>query len=105
VAWSSGLKARVVVDGTLDKRDDEDKGWTAELAIPLAAVKGKDAGMKVRLPPKPGDHWKLNVVRVEKPAGEGAITASSWAKIGIGDFHALDRLRTIELADGAAAEK
>jgi hypothetical protein len=33
------------------------------------------------------------------------VTASSWARIGIGDFHALDRLKTIEFVDGAAAVK
>jgi len=104
VAWSSGMKAKVVVDGTLDARDDQDKGWAVELAIPLAAVKGKDAEMKVTLPPKPGDRWKLNLVRVEKPKDAG-VTASSWSKIGIGDFHALDRLQTIEFVDGAPAEK
>jgi hypothetical protein len=94
VAWSSGMKAKAVVDGTLDKRDDADQGWAVEIAIPLEAVKGKDAGMKVTLPPKPGDVWKLNLVRVDKPK-DGAVTASAWAPIGIGDFHALDRLRAV----------
>ena len=94
VAWESGMKAAVKVDGTLDKRTDEDKGWTAEIAIPLAAVKGKDDKMAVKVPPAAGDTWKLNVVRVEKPR-EGSITASAWAQISIEDFHAIDRLMTV----------
>ena len=36
------MNAKVHVDGTLNKRDDQDKGWTAELAIPLEDVKGMD---------------------------------------------------------------
>ena len=32
------MKAGVKVDGTLDKRDDEDKGWMVEMAIPLEAA-------------------------------------------------------------------
>ena len=98
VAWSSGMKAKVALDATLDKRDDADKGWAVEIAIPLAAVKGKDDAMKVTLPPRPGDRWKLNLVRVDKPRDAG-VAASSWARIGIGDFHAIDRLKTVVFAD------
>ena len=31
-SWNSKLVAKVHVDGTLNKRDDKDKGWTVELA-------------------------------------------------------------------------
>ena len=36
------MNAKVHVDGTLNKRDDQDKGWTVEMAIPLEDVKGMD---------------------------------------------------------------
>lgn len=97
VAWESNMKTAVAVDGTLDKRGDQDNGWTAELAIPLAAVKGRDEAMAVTIPPAPGDRWKLNVVRVEKPE-KGGVTASAWAQISIADFHAVDRLKTVTFA-------
>ena len=42
-SWNSKLVAKVHVDGTLNKRDDKDTGWTAELALPLEDVKGMDA--------------------------------------------------------------
>src|SRR5690606_36105184 len=32
--WSSRLTSAVVVDGTLDKPGDEDKGYTVELSVP-----------------------------------------------------------------------
>ena len=41
-SWNSKTIAKVRVDGTLNKREDQDKGWTAELAIPLEDVKGMD---------------------------------------------------------------
>jgi hypothetical protein len=53
-SWNSKMIAKVHVDGTLNKRDDQDKGWTTELAIPLEDVKGMDDKSAVRLPPEPG---------------------------------------------------
>lgn len=96
--WDSNMVTAVTVDGTLDDRDDTDKGWHAELAIPLAAVKGRDDKMDVRIPPKVGDTWKLDIVRVEKPKDK-QLTASAWAQIDISDFHALDRLVTVTFGD------
>src|SRR5262249_9966760 len=90
--------AGVTVDGTLDVRDDTDKGWTAEMAIPLDAVKGRDAAMAVRIPPEIGDTWRLNFVRVDKPK-DGNLSASSWADITIQDFHAVDRLKLVAFGD------
>jgi hypothetical protein len=102
VKWDSKMVTAVKVEGTLDNRDDVDKGWHAELAIPLAAVKGKDDKMDVRLPPKPGDTWKLDIVRVDKPKDKG-VSASAWAAIGIGDFHAIDKLVTVTFGDAKGA--
>jgi hypothetical protein len=96
--WTSQVAAAATVDGTLDMRDDVDKGWHLELRIPLATVKGGDPKMAVRLPPKPGDTWKLNIVRVDKPK-KGKVAASSWAAITIKDFHATDRLLTVRFAE------
>ncbi len=96
--WDSKMVTAVTVDGTLDVRDDTDKGWTAELAIPLEAVKGRDAAMAVRLPPQIGDTWRLNFVRVDKPKDKN-LSASSWADITIQDFHAIDRLKLVAFGD------
>jgi len=55
VAFESGIKTAVKLDGTLNNPDDVDRGWTAEIAIPLAAFKGvKEAGE-----PKAGTVWKF----------------------------------------------
>ncbi|HUH03208.1 MAG TPA: carbohydrate-binding family 9-like protein [Kofleriaceae bacterium] len=102
--WSAGMKSAVVVHGTLNQRDDEDRGWDVELAIPLAAVKGLDPAMKVTLPPAVGDTWKLNIVRGEKPA-KGNLVASSWNPITYKDFHALDRMLEVTFTDAEGNSK
>lgn len=56
--WTcEGLRTAVQVDGTIDNRDDVDRGWTAEYAVPFAALK--------RCAPKPGERWRLNLYRID----------------------------------------
>jgi hypothetical protein len=97
--WTSGMKSAVQVKGTVDERGDRDQGWSAEIAIPLADVKGMDADMKVAIPPAPGDRWRLNVIRVDLPRGAKGVAASSWSPITIRDFHALGRMLNVVFAD------
>jgi hypothetical protein len=99
VAWDSGLIAAIAVHGTRDRRDDVDRGWDVEIAIPLAAVKGTNVAMPVRIPPQPGDRWRLNLVRIDRPRDRGRIAASSWNPITIQDFHAPARMLAVEFAD------
>ncbi|RMH43064.1 MAG: hypothetical protein D6689_06240 [Deltaproteobacteria bacterium] len=98
VAWNAGMRSAVRVRGTVDDRSDVDEGWDVEVAIPLVAVRGRDDAMRVTIPPRVGDRWRLNIVRVDKPKDAG-LRASSWSRIPIQDFHALDRLATVVFAD------
>jgi hypothetical protein len=66
--WNSKLKAAVKVDGTLNKREDKDKGWTVEMALPLADVNGLDTN-GVKVPPALGDKWRLNMFRMDIAQG------------------------------------
>nr|HEX4318522.1 carbohydrate-binding family 9-like protein [Kofleriaceae bacterium] len=100
--WDSGMRTEVKLRGTTEP-NDTDQGWDAEIAIPWDAVKGRDAGMKVRLPPQVGDRWRLNVVRVDSRSGDKSQGASSWNRITYGDFHALDRMLTAVFADSTGA--
>ncbi len=97
--WSSGMATAVAMRGTADKSGDTDQGWDVEIAIPWAAVKGRDEGMGVIIPPRVGDRWKLNLVRVDKKTGDKDPAVSSWNRITYGDFHALDRMLTVVFAD------
>jgi hypothetical protein len=103
-SFDAGLQTAVVVHGTLDDREDGDAGWDVEMAIPLAAVKGKDPAMKVNVPPKLGDVWHLNVVRGEAPESSGK-TAASWNRITCEDFHGLDRMLSVQFADAQGSVK
>jgi hypothetical protein len=96
-SFDSGAQSAVMVRGTADVAGDSDQGWDVEIAIPWAAVRGKDANMKIHTPPMAGDRWRLNVIRVDK-RGQ-SIIASSWGRIGNEDFHALDRMLTVVFAD------
>jgi hypothetical protein len=97
-SWNSKMVAKVHVDGTLNKRDDQDKGWTAEIAIPLEDVKGMDDKSAVKLPPSPGDVWRINLYRMDVPQGKPQ-QAAGWSPPLVGDFHALDRFGELVFAD------
>jgi hypothetical protein len=91
--WSSKLKSAVVIDGTIDKSDDKDKGYTVEMAIPWASfTKAKNH------PPKPGDTWRMNLYAMKNNGGV------AWSPIlGEGNFHKASRFGRVTWLDQAAA--
>jgi hypothetical protein len=97
-AWNSKMVAKVRVDGTLNKREDQDKGWTTEIAIPLEDVKGMDDKSGVTLPPVPGNVWRINMFRMDVPQGKPQ-QAAGWSPPMVGDFHALDRFGELVFGD------
>lgn len=97
--WDSNMVTAVKVRGTPDKGGDADQGWDVEIAIPLAAVKGRQDAMAVRLPPQVGDTWRLNVVRVDYRGSGGGPSVASWNRISYSDFHALERMLNVVFAD------
>jgi len=97
-SWNSKLVAKVAVDGTLNKREDKDKGWTVEIAIPLEDVKGLDKDSAVKVPPGVGDTWRFNMFRMDMPQGKPQ-QASGWSPPMLGDFHALDKFGELVFGD------
>lgn len=95
--WQSGMQAKVVVRGTLNKRGDVDQGWQAELAIPLTAARGRSTA-KLSLPPQVGQRWRLNLFCTDKPAS-GALQAWAWSPPMRSTFHALDRFGELVFGD------
>jgi hypothetical protein len=96
-SWNSKMNVKVSVNGTLNKREDTDKGWIAEIAIPLEDVKGMSTeGPK--LPPSVGDVWRFNMFRMDVPKGKPQ-TASGWSPPMVGDFHALDKFGDLVFGD------
>lgn len=61
IGWDvTGLQSAVKIDGTINNPNDEDKGWTVEMAIPLKSI---HAGFSWA--PKEGELWRINFSRVE----------------------------------------
>jgi hypothetical protein len=90
--WSSGLKSAVVVDGTLDKPGDEDKGYTVEAQIPW-----KSFSKAKKVPPVDGDTWRMNFYAMQENSGV------SWSPIlGQGNFHKASRFGKVRFTDPAA---
>jgi len=96
--WNSGMKVAVKVDGTLNKREDQDKGWSVELAIPLEDVKGLATTGGPKIPPATGDVWRFNLFRLDMPQGQ-AQQASAWSPPMVGDFHVLDKFGDLVFGD------
>ncbi|HEX6276677.1 MAG TPA: carbohydrate-binding family 9-like protein [Polyangiaceae bacterium] len=90
--WSSALKSAVVVDGTLDKPGDEDKGYVVELAIPW-----KSFSKAKQVPPRHGDNWRMNFYAMQENSGV------AWSPIlGQGNFHKASRFGKVSFVDPAA---
>ena len=95
--FDSGMKVAVSVDGTLDRRNDVDKGWTVEMQVPLSAARGKEKEMK-NVPPQVGTSWRANFFRMDLPAGKPQ-QGTAWSPPLVGDFHALDKFGELLFGD------
>lgn len=101
-AWSSSIEAAVQVDGTLNRRDDVDRGWTVELFLPWPDVRGKEGVVGLRTPPALGDRWRINFFRLDAPKGRPQL-AVGWSPPLVGDFHKIDRFGELIFGDATGA--
>jgi hypothetical protein len=86
--WSSKLKSAVVINGTIDKADDQDDGYVVETMIPW---KSFDKAKKV--PPELGQSWRINLYAMENNGG------MAWSAIlGQGNFHRASRFGKVLFA-------
>ena len=67
----AGLQTAVFVHGTVNDSLGQDLGWTVEIAIPWAAMAARIGGGGR---PEPGDTWRLNLYRIERPAGRNVMS-------------------------------
>lgn len=84
-----GLRTSAHVEGEAD-RAGEATGWSVEYAIPYADLIGAP-----HAPPRPGDRWRLNLYRIDHPAG-GKTEYSAWSPTTIIDFHLPCRFGVLE---------
>ena len=79
LAWScNGLETSVSRDAA---------GWSAALAIPFAALAPR--------PPAPGDVWRANFLRIDRPAG-APRELSAWSPTCRNTFHEPARFGFVE---------
>jgi Carbohydrate family 9 binding domain-like len=91
--WSANLKSAVALDGTVDKSDDEDRGYTVEALIPW-----KSFSKAAKLPPEIGSSWRVNFYAMKNNGGV------AWSPIlGQGNFHKASRFGRLVWADKSSA--
>ncbi len=97
-AWTQeGMQHAVMNYGTLNNKNDVDKGSVFEFAMPWKGF-GKIAG-SVNIPPVPGDVWRININRYERPregnaalkSGDTAAELSGWAPLELYSYHVPER--------------
>lgn len=68
--WSAaGIRWAVAVQGTVNDRNDRDRSWSVEIAIPLQEVVGDAERVYI------GDTWRFQLYRVERPKDSTDATA------------------------------
>lgn len=70
---ASELKAGIAIDGTLDRGEDRDRVWTAELALPWRVLGGRAASA--------GETIRVNFFRIEAPGARAPIAWSPSAAL------------------------
>ena len=79
-------------------------GWTAVAFLPWTALASK-APSGTALPPKPGDRWRFNVFRIERPGGpkdpEKGARFLAWSPPGNRSFHVPLAFRELVFAETA----
>ena len=86
-----GLQTAVHVDGTLNDPSDKDKGWTVEMAIPIASLSVEFQKPEELL----AMDWKIGFSRVEWLVKDGPEENWVWNPTGIVDMHLPERWGTL----------
>jgi hypothetical protein len=88
IDWNlAGLETRVHARG----KDGGAPGWTVTAFLPWRGLRALPSAGKVTLPPKPGDAWRFNVFRIERPGGKASPEKdgvfAAWSPPSVQSFH------------------
>ncbi|MBT3275180.1 MAG: carbohydrate-binding family 9-like protein [Spirochaetales bacterium] len=93
-----GLKTAVYIDGTLNRPDLEDRGWTVEFALPWKGLSQVAGGLD--MPPKSGDILQVMGYRMDTHWDDPAKNeASTWNAVGCGNIHIPERWSNVTFSD------
>lgn len=82
ILYNSDFESAVKIEGTLNKRDDSDKGYNVEIKIPFKKL-GKDSA------PTKGTRYRIDMFRFERPARNKISEAHALFPTPNWDFHSL----------------
>jgi Carbohydrate family 9 binding domain-like len=100
LAWDlAGLVTRTQVH---EDEAGKTTGWSAIAMLPWSGLRALPSSRNVALPPRPGDRWRFNLFRIERPGGkaapeDGAVEAA-WSSPGEPSFHVPRAFRDLEFA-------
>jgi hypothetical protein len=81
------------------------RGWTATAFLPWAGFRPLPSAAHLALPPKPGDAWRFNVFRIERPGGprspEKDAVFAAWSPPSVQSFHDAAAFRDLVFAGAA----
>ena len=100
ITWNmEGLETRVV---PLSDGAGKAIGWTALARLPWPGFRTLASAAKIALPPRPGDRWRFNVFRVERPGGkehpEAGAVEVAWSDPHSPSFHVPASFRDLVFA-------
>jgi len=78
-----GVQLKATLQGTLNKRDDIDKGWTLEVAVPFKNF----ASLAEKLPPVSGQQWRVQINRWDGVEDQTGRRLSMWCHSGLKAAH------------------
>jgi len=105
-AWTQeGMQHAVMNYGSINDKTDIDRGSVFEFAMPWKGF-GKIAGT-ANIPPKPGDVWRININRYERPRteeaaskrGDAGAELSGWAPLKLHSYHVPERFGYVTFVD------
>jgi hypothetical protein len=101
-----GLRTAVHVDGTVNRRDRQDRGWTVQLAFPWRGLADLADGRP--LPPRDGDVWRIDCSRFEKIGRNREVldpcVGWTWNRHGHYDSHIPEVFPYVEFSSKSVAE-
>lgn len=101
-----GLRTAVHVDGTVNRREERDRGWTVELAFPWRGLADIAGGRS--LPPKDGDVWRIDCSRFEKIGRNREVldpcVGWTWNRHGHYDSHIPEVFPYVTFSEKSVAE-
>ncbi|MBI1842026.1 MAG: carbohydrate-binding family 9-like protein [Verrucomicrobia bacterium] len=106
-SWSfPGKQTAVSIDGTVNKDDDRDRGWTVELAFPWKGLEWLAKAEERSLPPREGDEWRMDFSRFKSYKAAPPSKDSGgwvWTRHAVWDSHVPECFARIRFSTNSIA--